>query len=367
MPGIVDVRARRFRLPMAKTIALSTGSRSFEEHVLVTVRAEDGAEGHAECVPRIGIYGETPRGAAGMIETHLAPLVEGLPISAGPRIAAALAKVAGNPAARSSIEIAAFDAFARHVGIPAYRLLGAEVSDVACCAMLGYGEPEEVLDRGQEQIDLYGVRAIKFKVGPDLERDIGVARTLREGLGSGVALYPDGNRLYSAAEGLAFVEATQDLGLMWLEELTDPDDLVGRRRVAERSGCPILGDESCTTARSVVVEFEAGRVGGVSIKPARTGIVGSSTIRDYCAAQGAPAIVGSQGDSAIGAMVSAAFAAVAPPTSTHAAEVLFFKGLGDDIVADLPEVAAGKMTLSDSPGFGFEIDQERLESHRVSD
>jgi L-alanine-DL-glutamate epimerase-like enolase superfamily enzyme len=364
---IAAVEAVRFRLPMAQVIALSTGTRSEEEHVLVTLRTDDGVVGHSECVPRPSIYGETPAGAAALIGGELAVLVEGLPVSANAAIARALAKVAGNPAARSAVELAAFDAHAKSLGAPAHRLLGGGASETRCCAMLGYGEPAAVVAEAREQIERFGVGTIKFKVGPDLEQDIRVARALREELGEGVRLYPDANRRYTTAEAIAFVDATRECRLRWLEEISDPDDLAGRRAVVARAACTVLGDESCATPRAAAVELEDGRVGGVSIKPARTAIAASTRIRELCAARGAPAVVGSQGDSAIGALVSAAFAAAAPPTSAEAAEILFFTGLADDLLTARPTVTGGAMKLSDAPGFGIEIDPERLARYQVTD
>ena len=81
----------------------------------------------------------------------------------------------------------------------------------------------------------------------------------------------------------------------------------------------MLGDESCPDLRSAVTEVLDGRSSMISIKLARTGIGISQRIRDFCEATGTGVLVGSQGDSSIGTLVSAAFAGATPATASRPA------------------------------------------------
>src|ERR1700722_1242877 len=100
---IVTIEATPFSLPRLTAIALSPGARSSADHVLVRVTTEDGVRGHAECVPRPSLYGETFATAPSVIVNELAPLVAGVPVSDLQEIHRRLAKVAANPSARSAI------------------------------------------------------------------------------------------------------------------------------------------------------------------------------------------------------------------------------------------------------------------------
>ena len=75
--------------------------------------------------------------------------------------------------------------------------------------------------------------------------------------------------------------------------------------------------------------------------------------------------MGSQGDSAVGALVAGAFALAAPPTCSEAAEILFFTGLADHLLVGRPDIQRGVMALPDAPGFGIEIDPDRVERYQV--
>jgi L-alanine-DL-glutamate epimerase-like enolase superfamily enzyme len=328
------------------------------------VTTEDGVIGYAECIPRPGIYGETVEAAPVVIEQVLAPLVVGQSVFDSRAIHTQLAKLVANPSARSAVELAAFDALSRTLEVPANRLLGGFAQEVWCCPVLGYGAPGAVVDEAQAAAERYGVRTLKFKIGPNLRQDIAVAVALRGALGESVRLYADANGRYSAAEATAFAHATRDLRLRWLEEPMAASDLLGRKRVAELSPTPVLGDESCGDPRSAAVELLDGRSGAVSIKIARTGIVASSQVRDFCRSVGAGVVIGTQGDSAIGAFTAAAFAAADPSTCVEAAEIMFFLDLGATLTTEQPQISNGRFVLGDTPGFGFEIDPDQLAKHR---
>ena len=100
-----------------------------------------------------------------MIEQVLAPRVVGLRVGDLGSLTSRLMTLRGNLAARSSIEIAVFDAWAKSLGVPAHRLLGGEAEHVPCCAILAYGEHEAVVDTARTLRDRHGVTTFKLKVG----------------------------------------------------------------------------------------------------------------------------------------------------------------------------------------------------------
>jgi L-alanine-DL-glutamate epimerase-like enolase superfamily enzyme len=354
-----------FRIPFARSIELSTGRRDAVEHLLVRVRTDLGAVGHAECVARPTLYGETLASAVAVLEKTLAPLVVDRELEGAHAGARAVAGIAANHSAKAAVELALFDAYCRELEVPAHRLLGGFTTRVPVCPMVGYGSVEEVVTEATELRTELGVGTIKFKVGGDVEHDAAVAVGLRQGLGAEARIYPDANQRFSAAEAVRFLDRCDDAGLRWFEEPCPAAELFGRRQVADRLPARVIGDESCTDARSAAVELLAGRSAGVSIKIARTGIAESIRIRELCAALGAPTLIGSQGDSAIGAACAAAFAASAPETVAEAAEVVFYRGLEDDLFTESLSIEAGALVLSEAPGFGFEIDPDKLAHFRV--
>jgi L-alanine-DL-glutamate epimerase-like enolase superfamily enzyme len=350
------VRATPFRLQYAAPITLSDGVRDSAEQILVEVTSSDGAVGYGECIPRPAIYGETLGGACAMIETVLGPRVLGLRISDLQRVGAVLGAVKGNPAARSSIEVAVFDAFAQTLGTPAYQLLGGAAESVVCAAILPGGD--EAVARARALHDELGIAWFKLKVGGDAVRDARTVAALRAELGPSVTLYADANGRFSAPDAARFLTLSAPHGLWGLEEPTAADDVLGPARLVAGTTTRIVGDETCPDVRAVSDAVIASRLTGVNIKLARTGLVASARIREFCAAMGVAAVVGTQADSAIGAFAAAAFAAASPWTCDGPAELMFFRDFAANPVDMLPEIRGGRLWLPDRPGFGFAIDPE---------
>jgi L-alanine-DL-glutamate epimerase-like enolase superfamily enzyme len=357
---IAAVEATPFRLRYASAISLSDGVRETADQVLVTVTTSDGIVGYAECIPRPGIYGETVQTACTLIEGFLASRVIGIRVSDLQMLADKLGALRANPAARSSIELAVLDALARTLGLPAHRLLGGAADHVPCAAILAYGPPDEVVAEARALRDGDGIRMFKLKVGADALHDAELAQALRAELGESVMLYADANGRYSEPDAALFLRRTADCRLWGLEEPIDASDLRGRARLAASAPALVIGDESCIDPRDTAAELIAGRSTAVSIKLARTGIIGSTRIREHCAALGVPVAVGTQADSAIGAYAAAAFAGASPWTARGPAELLFFRGFANNPVRQLPEIRDGSLWLPTGPGFGFDIDQDAL-------
>ncbi len=138
-----------------------------------------------------------------------------------------------------------------------------------------------------------------------------------------------------------------------------------RRRLTQRAPIVVLADESAADPARAAAELLAGRSTGVSIKLARTGIVASVRIRELAASLGLPVVIGSQGDSAVGALAFATFTASNRVTANEAAEVMFFLGFADNLLAEPPEIADGQLVLPERPGFGCDIDPDKLARYEV--
>lgn len=357
---IRSVELRPFRIPLVRPVKFSTGLLTSAEHVLVRVHTDNGVTGVAEAIPRPMIYGETMASTLHAIDHLIAPAIIGLSVLDREQMAHRLRHLAGNPVAKGAVELAVFDALGRALGTSCFRLLGGFQNAVRCTAILGANPPAESAEQALALRESRGITSFKVKVGMDLPQDVARIQALRQALGSEAVIYPDANHGFSAAEALRFLEATAAFGLAWIEEPCPAEDLLARERVCRSSPIPVLGDESCTNTREVATEVLGGRVSMVSIKLARTGIGASVRIRSFCEATGTPVLAGSQGDSSIGTLITAAFAGAAPATARHPAELAYFLELEDEVVTEPVRIQDGMVRVPDAPGFGIEIDEERL-------
>jgi len=94
---------------------------------------------------------------------------------------------------------------------------------------LGYSD-EKMARLAQEAVDA-GYQHVKLKCGLDLDHDLRRARIAREILGPDRHLMIDANQVWDVGQAIDWVNAMQDLDLLWIEEPTSPDDILGHAAV----------------------------------------------------------------------------------------------------------------------------------------
>jgi hypothetical protein len=192
---ITRIEAIPFAIPYAKPLKFASGEVDVAEHVLVRVHTDEGVVGVAEAPPRPITYGETQASIIAVIQGIFAPQVIGLDLMDREQIHAHLARTVGNPTAKSSLDMAIWDAMARSLGYQVTELLGGYTDRMRVSHMLGFDEPAAMVAEAERMRDTYGITTFKVKVGRNpFYLDTAVVRALREGLGEQIELYVDGNR-----------------------------------------------------------------------------------------------------------------------------------------------------------------------------
>lgn len=101
---------------------------------------------------------------------------------------------------------------------------------------LGYSD--EKLVRLAKEAVADGFEQIKLKVGADLEDDIRRMRLAREAVGPDIRIAIDANQRWDVAEAIEWVSALSAFDVAWIEEPTNPDDILGHAAIA-RGVAPI--------------------------------------------------------------------------------------------------------------------------------
>ena len=96
---------------------------------------------------------------------------------------------------------------------------------------LGYSD--EKMIRLAKQAVADGFTLIKLKCGVSLEDDKRRLRLAREAVGPGVRLAIDANQVWDVNEAITWLNELQDVNLHWIEEPTNPDDVVGHATIAK--------------------------------------------------------------------------------------------------------------------------------------
>lgn len=363
---ITRIEAIPYRIPYVKPLKFASGAVEAAEHVLVRVHTDDGIVGVADAVPRPFTYGETQGGVVAAIEGVLAPAVVGLDLTQREVMHARMERTVGNPAAKSSIDMAVWDALGQSLQTSVSSLLGGYTDRMRVSHMLGFADPAVMVDEAQRMQDQYGITTFKVKVGRHpVDLDVAVVRALREHFGPSATLYIDGNRGWSAREGVRAMEQMADLDLLFAEELSPADDVLGRRWAVGRTAVPYIADESATRPAEITREVLGGSATAISIKTARTGFSTSQRCLHLAEGLGIEVVMGNQVDTQLGSLCTVVFGAAHRLTSQHAGELSNFLDMSDDLLTEPLVIRDGELTTRPGPGLGIQIDEDKLAHYRT--
>ena len=362
---ITQVEAIPFAIPYRRPLRFASGEVHVAEHVLVRVHTDDGIVGVAEAPPRPFTYGETQAGIITVIDTIFAPQVIGLSLLERETMHDRLGRTVGNPAAKSAIDMAVWDALGRTLGVQVTELLGGYTDRMRVSHMLGFADPAAMVAEAERMRDRHGITTFKVKVGRrPVTLDTAVVRALREHLGEGVELYIDGNRGWTASESARAMKDMADLGLLFAEELCPADDVLGRRWLVSQLDVPFIADESAITPADVTREVLGGSATAVSIKVARTGFTHSQRTHHLAEGLGVEVVMGNQIDGQLGSLCTVAFGAAYRSTCHHAGELSNFLDMSDDLLTEPLEITGGELIVRPGAGLGAEIDPDKLRRYR---
>lgn len=119
--------------------------------------------------------------------------------------------------------------------------------------------------------------AFKIKIGQDLKRDIERCKLMRKLIGEKNVLMVDSNQIFDVQEAIDWISALKDFNILWFEEPTSPDDVLGHKKINDeikKFGIGVAtGEMMCNRVmfkqfmQAKAFEFcqvDSARIGGVS-------------------------------------------------------------------------------------------------------
>jgi len=362
------VELREIRLPLVTPFRTSFGVQTSRRILLARAAVEhDGVvtEGWGECVA-----GDEPTysseyvdGAALVMTSQLVPRLHAADDVTAADIARVLEPVRGHPMAKAALEMAVLDAELRAAGRSFADLVGATRDRVPSGVSVGiHPTIDELLAAVQGYVDDGYVR-IKLKIEPGI--DLEPVAAVRDLIGPDMPLQVDANAAYTRqdTEHLRKLDA---FGLLLIEQPLPEDDLLGHRDLAMAIDTPVCLDETIVSETVCADAIELGAAEIVNIKPGRVGgYLTARRIHDLCRDRGIPVWCGGMLETGIGRAANAALAALegfSLPGDISASRRFW----AQDIVTAPLDVVDGHVAVPTGPGFGFELDLDRLETLTTS-
>jgi L-alanine-DL-glutamate epimerase-like enolase superfamily enzyme len=244
------LRLHRFPLTKAVPLAISRGTTTAVEHLLVELE-HDGQIGRGETGGfDTGHRAFSTDAIAAELEA-LAPQLERLepqPLQALDPLLAPL-----SPPARCGLDLALHDWWGQRLGLPLHRLWGLDPGAcVATSVTLGLGEPSAVLARLERWRQQLPSTRIKLKLGsPDgLDHDRALVRAVRSALRPGDELQIDANGGWALEGAQQMIPWLADQGVVLVEQPLPPQrdpeaDTAGFQALHGLGSLPLVADESC--------------------------------------------------------------------------------------------------------------------------
>jgi o-succinylbenzoate synthase len=352
--------------PMKKPVFLAGVEIRQADNILVRIEADNAVVGWGEAASAPTMTGETVESMMAAV-AYLAAAVEGRPAEdiAG-AVAAMATRMYANNAAKAAIEMALHDLVGRATGQPAYALLGGKQrSRMAILGVISTGELASDL-REAERKKADGYSAFKIKVGIDKPLvDAERTRRVCEILGREALISSDANQGWSADEGVQYVRAVADAGLAFFEQPVHADDIDGMAAVTAASGTIAIGaDESIHSLEDIRRHHARGAARGVSLKTITLGgLRGVMEAGRLCDRLGLNVNVSAKtGESSIACAAATHIAAALPQIAWGL--TLSNEGLTDDATARPIRIEHGHVEVSDRPGLGIDVDEDRVRRYR---
>jgi mandelate racemase len=179
--------------------------------------------------------------------------------------------------ALAGIDMAAWDAYAKGLGVPLVCALGGPVKPVRAYNSCGLWikDPALLADEAAELLAEGGYSAVKLRIGrPNFKDDLAAVRNVKSRIGDAISLMTDFNQSLTVNEAILRGRALDDEGLYWIEEPVRHDNYAGCARIAAEVKTPIQIGENLLNTFEMQKALEAGaaeyympdvqRIGGVT-------------------------------------------------------------------------------------------------------
>lgn len=356
-------------LPTIRGHQLSMTTMTTQSSVIVKIYTEGGVLGLGEAATIGGLsYGpESPEGMKLTIDQYIAPLLIGQSIASIKALKVRMAQnIRGNYFAKNAVETALFDIQGKILNVPISTLLGGKVQDrLSVLWVLASGDTEKDILEAKEMIASGRHKNFKLKIGRrPVKEDVAHVIAIKAALGDESMVTVDVNQAWSEAEAIEGMQLLQDAGIDLVEQPLAQHEIAAQARLSERFNIPILADESVGLPYE---GFNIAKIAGArafALKTAKSGgMLGVLALAEIAQAAGIGLYGGTMLEGSIA--TSAAVQAYSTlPTLKWGTELFSPLLLKDDIVIEPLQYHNYGVEVSDKPGLGMALDEDKVNFYR---
>jgi D-galactarolactone cycloisomerase len=364
---ITQIATTPIRVPLARTYRGSTYQMTHRSTLIVRVHADDGAIGEAYAGDEDATLLEIER----IVHDEIAPRLMGEdPLAtercwelARPATFDILRDRRLGLVACAGVDAAIWDLVGKACGQPLWRLWGGYRRRIPMIAIGGYYGPGADLRAEVDDMKRRGLAGMKLKVGGATpEEDAERFRLAREVGGPDFLIAADANQAWTTVEAIRFARLVKEHDLLWFEEPCRWDnDRRAMGVVRTMANVPTCAGQSEYAAAGCRDLMSDGAIDVCNFDSSWSG--GPTEWRRVAAIAHAYGVKMAHHEEP---QVATHLIASIP----HGTVAECFHPDRDPIwwslIANRPPMRDGFLELSDAPGFGWELDLDYIEHHRVA-
>ncbi len=373
--GLIEkIEVFPLNLPFLSEFKISRGSvggpKAGAPHVYLRIATDAGFTGWGEARPSHRWSYETLESVVTTIENYLAPALIGLPADDFPEVRAIMDReiapgiTVGQPVAKSGIDMALHDITAKAIGLSLHRYFGADrVKGIPLSYLVSVDSPAKAAEITQAAVDA-GYQGFKVKIGMDPSLDLDLLRAVKQ-VGGDRFLWADANQAYPVDVAIERSRDMAKIGVHVLEQPVPANDFLGLQELVAKSAVPIAVDESVFSLGDLEQVIRMKALNMLVIKVSKmAGLSGARECIERAMEEGIDLLGSGLTETRLGLAASAhlygAFA-FKYPVDLNGPQFL-----ADDPVRSGVVIDRAVVHLSDVPGIGIVVDEEKLAQYAVS-
>lgn len=362
---IKEVKMRHLKMKMKSPFKTSFGSMQNKEFLLLETKDENGHVGWGESVAFDSPWytEETVKTNWHMLEDFIIPALLNIDISHPDEVIELLSSIRKNNMAKSAIEGAIWDMFAKEKGVTLAAALGGKKKKIDVGISIGIQNTVDALLKLIDDRVNEGYKRMKVKIKPGW--DIHVLKEIRKRFPN-VPLMVDANSAYTLKD-IDLFKAFDEFNLMMIEQPLAADDIIDHAKLQKEISTPICLDESIYSYRDTCTAIELGSCKIINIKIGRVGgLTEAKRIHDVCERHGIPVWCGGMLEAGIGRAHNIALTSLSNfilPGDTAGSSNYW----EEDIIKPEVIVKNGCIDVPIKPGIGYEPNLDRIKQFTLYD
>lgn len=351
---IQDIRLEMIEVPLKTPFKTALRCVCAAKDLIVKVVTDEGLVGYGNAPATVVITGDSHESVAAAVCRTIGPQIMGMDIRDREEILCRIQQaMVHNTTAKAALDMAVHDLFGQYYGIPLYRFFGGKTSQITSDLTISVNEPSVMAKDAKLAVER-GYTQLKLKVGVDAALDVCRVKTIREAVGSDIAIRLDANQGWSAKEAVYTISKMEDMGLdiEFVEQPVKAGDTEGLKFVTDHVYTRIMADEAAFSPQDVLRLLQLHACDLLNIKLMKAGgLAPAMQIAAMAQAADIPCMMGCMLESKVGITAAASLAA-------GSRAVVYYDLDAADLMASDP-VAGGisynknKIVLPEQPGLGI--------------